>query len=130
MTRNRRALLLGVLGVVMSATAAYAADRRSYDAEAFQAALDAGKPILVHVTAPWCGECKLQKPIVARLAERPEFTNLTIYDVDFDTQKEALKRLKVPKQSTLIVFKGKTEVTRSVGVTRAEAIEALMKKAL
>jgi hypothetical protein len=34
------------------------------------------------------------------------------------------------KQSTLLVFKDKAEVTRSVGVTRAEAIEALMKKGL
>jgi thiol-disulfide isomerase/thioredoxin len=130
MPMNRRAMLLGVVVVIMRAATAYAADRLPYDAEVFQAALEAGKPILVHVTAPWCGECKLQKPIVARLAERSEFKDLTIFDVDFDTQKEALRRLKVQKQSTLLVFKGKAEITRSVGVTRAEAIEALMKKAL
>lgn len=130
MPLNRRAVLLGVVIVIISVAPGYAADRLPYEAEVFQAALDAGKPILVHVTAPWCGECKLQKPIVARLAERPEFTTLTIFDVDFDTQKEVLKRLKVPKQSTLLVFKDKAEVTRSVGVTRAEAIEALMKKGL
>jgi thiol-disulfide isomerase/thioredoxin len=95
---QRRALLCGVAVVIMRATTAYAADRLPYDAETFQAALEAGKPILVHVTAPWCGECKLQKPIVARLAERSEFKDLTIFDVDFDTQKEALRRLKVVKQ--------------------------------
>jgi thioredoxin 1 len=84
MLMQRRALLCGVAVVIMRATTAYAADRLPYDAETFQAALEAGKPILVHVTAPWCGECKLQKAIVARLAERSEFKDLTIFDVDFD----------------------------------------------
>jgi thioredoxin 1 len=130
MTLNRRAMLLGVVVVIMRAAMTVAADRLPYDADSFQAALEAGKPVLVHVTAPWCGECKLQKPIVARLAERSEFKELTIFDVDFDTQKEALRRLKVQKQSTLLVFKGKAEVTRAVGITRPEAIETVMKKAL
>lgn len=131
MRMHRRGRLLGLVHVIMMiAATASAAERFPYDTERFQAALDAGKPILVHVTAPWCGECTLQKPIVARLAERPEFKDLTIFDVDFDTQKEALRRLKVQKQSTLVVFKGTTEVTRAVGTTREAAIEALMKKAL
>jgi hypothetical protein len=50
--------------------------------------------------------------------------------VDFDTQKEALHRLNVQKQSTLVVFKGKVEVARAVGITSREEIDALMKKAL
>jgi len=115
---------------MLSCINAFAAERFTYEPHAFQAALDAGKPILVHVTAPWCPECKVQKPIVAALAERPEFKDLTIFDVDFDTQKDALHQLHVQKQSTLIVYKGKAEVGRAVGITRREAIEAVMRKAL
>ena len=63
-------------------------------------------------------------------AVRPEYKDLTIFDVDFDTQKDALHALKVQKQSTLVIYKGKTEVTRAVGITRREAIETVMKKAL
>lgn len=121
-------VLLSLAGV--TASPAVAAERHIYEPQAFEAALDSGKPILVHVTAPWCGECKVQKPIVARLADQPEFANLTIFDVDFDTQKDALRRLRVQKQSTLVVFKNKTEVGRAVGITRPQAIESLMKKAL
>jgi thiol-disulfide isomerase/thioredoxin len=127
---NRRVLVLCVAALAMPALPAHAADRFAYDTRIFQAAVDAGKPILVHVTAPWCGECKAQKPIVAALAERPEFKGLTIFDVDFDTQKDALRRLNVQKQSTLVVFKDKAEVSRAVGITRPEVIEAVLNKAL
>jgi thioredoxin 1 len=124
-----RKLLLCVTFLVASA-AAFAADRLVYAAKPFQDAVAAGKPILVHVTAPWCGECKAQKPVVAALVATPAYAELTIFDVDYDTQKDALRELKVQKQSTLVVYKGATEVARAVGITRRDEIEALMKKAL
>ena len=116
MRMHRRAMLLGLAGSLIMTALASAAVRLPYDAERFQAALEAGKPILVHVTAPWCGECRVQKPIVARLADKPAFKELTVFDVDFDTQKDALRHLKVQKQSTLLVFKDQAERTRAVGV--------------
>jgi len=117
------ALLLGTLH-------AFAAERLPYESKTFQAALASGKPILVHITAPWCPECRAQKPIVAALARQPEFKKLTIFDVDFDTQKAALRELRVHSQSTLIVFKGKAEVGRAVGITQLLTIKTLMEKAL
>jgi len=126
----RRHLVLAAAMLLLTAVNALAADRFAYEAKAFQTALEAGKPILVHVTAPWCGECKAQKPIVAALAAQPEYRDLIIFDVDFDTQKDALRALKIQKQSTLVIYKNKAEVTRAVGITRREAIEAIVKKAL
>jgi thioredoxin 1 len=125
-----RSLILAAAILMASAVNALAADRFTYESKKFQDALAAGKPVLVHVTAPWCGECKRQKPIVAALAEEPEYKALTIFDVDYDTQKDALRDLKVQKQSTLVVFKDKAEVGRAVGITKREAIEAVVKKAL
>jgi thiol-disulfide isomerase/thioredoxin len=127
---NLRNLVLVASLFMLSALNAFAAERFTYELEAFQAALNAGKPILVHVTAPWCPECKAQKPIVAALAERPEYKGLTIFEVDFDTQKDALRGLRVQKESTLVIYKGKAEVARAVGITKREAIETLMKRAL
>ncbi len=127
----RRAILAGlIITAMIGSSAANAAERMAFEAKAFQVAQEAGKSILVHVTAPWCGECKIQKPIVANLADQPEFKSLTIFEVDFDTQKDALRALRVPKQSTLITFKGKAETGRSVGVTRREGIRELMNKAI
>jgi thioredoxin 1 len=125
-----RKLFLCMAVIAVGAMSALAAERLTFEPKAFQSALDAGRPILVHVTAPWCAECKAQKPIVAELAQTSAFSGLTLFDVDYDTQKEALRQLNVQKQSTLVVFRGKTEVARAVGITRRDTIEALMRKAL
>ncbi len=115
--------------LLIGLSTAFAANRMAYEAASFETVLEAGKPVLVHVTAPWCGECRAQKPIVATLANRPEYKELIVVDVDFDTQKDALRRLGVQLQSTLVIFKDKTEVGRAVGITDPDAIEALVKKA-
>jgi thiol-disulfide isomerase/thioredoxin len=125
-----RSLLLAAAVFLLTSAHALAADRFTFESKKFSETLATGKPILVHVTAPWCGECKRQKPIVAALAEEPAYQNLTIFDVDFDAQKEALRELNVQKQSTLVVFKDKAEVGRAVGITKRDAIEAVVKKGL
>jgi thioredoxin 1 len=125
---NRRDLL----GVIALSTAlsldfvASAADRLPFDQAAFEAAQAAGKPILIEVSAPWCPICKAQAPILAQLKSEPRFKNLVSFNVDFDSQKDLLRKFNVQKQSTLIVFKGKQETGRSTGVTDPGAIELLL----
>jgi thioredoxin len=125
-----RSLILAAAILTGGALHVEAAEHVAYTPAVLQAAVESGKPVLVHITAPWCGECKLQKPIVAALAQEARFDGLTIVDVDFDTQKDALQTLKVAKQSTLVVFKGKAEVARATGITKRDAIEAVLSKAL
>jgi thioredoxin 1 len=97
---------------------------------ALEAAQAAGKPILVEVTALWCPTCQAQKPILSQLAKDPKFKDLVTFEVDFDTQKDALRALNARSQSTLIVFKGKTEAGRSVGDTNKASISALLDKSI
>ncbi len=64
-------------------------------------------------------------------AEGPaRFKDMAVFEVDFDSQKDALRMLNVQKQSTLIVYKGGKEVARSTGETTKAAIEGLLAKAL
>jgi thiol-disulfide isomerase/thioredoxin len=129
---NRRHLL-GVLTVSAFAPfglAASALDKVRFDQRAFDAAQAAGKPILVEITAPWCPTCKAQAPILARLKSEPRFKDLISYDIDFDTQKDLLRKFNVSKQSTLIAFKGRQEVGRSTGDTNPGSIEALLGKTI
>jgi thiol-disulfide isomerase/thioredoxin len=110
------ALLLG------SSLAAQAG--QSFDAAAFQQAQSGGKTILLDVTASWCPTCRQQRPIVQEIeTERP---SLVVYEIDFDTAKDVLKRFRVQYQSTLIVFKGTKEVGRSTGDTDPKQIRALV----
>lgn len=101
---------------------------QAYDAKAFAAAQDAGKSILVDVTAPWCPTCAKQKPTVQGL--EMSHPKLVVFDVDFDSAKDALKQFRVTSQSTLIMFKGKAEIGRSTGETDPAVITALVGKGL
>ena len=99
-----------------------------FDPNAFQQAQAAGKLILVDVTASWCPTCKQQRPIVEEIEKATP--NLVVYEVDFDSAKDVLKRFRVQHQSTLIVFKGNNEVGRSTGETNPASIRALVSKGL
>ena len=116
--------------LALSVSAASAAEMMKFDAAGFDAATAAGKTILVDVSAPWCPTCKAQKPIIDQLGAAPEYKDLVVFEVDFDTQADALKKFKVRSQSTLIAFKGAAETGRSVGDTKKDSIAALLKSAL
>jgi thioredoxin 1 len=129
---NRRFFIGALaLGAVLSLSPlASAMSPQTYSPQAFAAAQAAGKPILLHITAPWCPTCKAQKPILSKLEGTAKFKNLVAFDIDFDTSKALLRQLHVAQQSTLIVYKGKQEVGRSTGDTDAGSIEALLGKAI
>jgi thiol-disulfide isomerase/thioredoxin len=129
---NRRHLLgaVALAAIVSYAPIASAMDKKPFDQKAFDAAQVAGKPILVEITAPWCPTCKAQAPTLSKLREDAKFKELVSFNIDFDSQKDLLKRFGVQKQSTLIVFKGKQETGRSTGVTDPQAIAALVDKSI
>ncbi|TXM70706.1 thioredoxin family protein [Methylobacterium sp. WL120] len=126
-----RRILLAALAVapMLFGTAAGAAEM-AYTPAAFEAAQKAGKPILVHITAPWCTTCAAQKPILSKLEADPKFKDLQVFDVDFDSRKDVVKRFGATMQSTLITFKGEKETGRSAGETKPEAISSLLDKAI
>ena len=113
--------------VFLAASFVAQAEQR-FEATAFQEAQKSGKSIVIDVYAEWCSTCKLQRPIIAGLEK--EKPNLVVYEVDFDSAKDVLKRFRVQYQSTLIVFKGAKEVGRSIGETDPVRIRALIEKGL
>ncbi|WP_457106009.1 thioredoxin family protein [Methylobacterium sp. P5_C11] len=134
---NNRRHVLALAGLAVAAavsvnpsTRAMALESAPFTDAAFEAAQKSGKPILIEVSAPWCPICKTQKPILAKLSAEPRFKDLQIFEIDFDSAKDLLRRLNVRMQSTLIAYKGATEVGRSVGETQPEWIEGLVEKTL
>jgi thiol:disulfide interchange protein len=127
---QRRLLLLALAAVLPAWSAARAAERQPFTDAAFEAAQAAGRPILVEVTAPWCPTCRAQKPHVDAVAGDARMADAVLLSVDFDSQKDALRRLSVRGQSTLIVFRGREERGRATGITDGAAIRALLFRAL
>jgi thiol-disulfide isomerase/thioredoxin len=89
-----------------------------------------GKPNIVYFHATWCPTCKVQQPIVDRLAARPEMKHVTIFVADYDKEVGPKRAMKVTQQSTFVVFKGGHEVARSTGQTREQDIKNTFAKAL
>ena len=127
--RRNLAGFFAVIAVMIAPLSLQAASQQPFDQKVFAAAQDAGKPVLIEIHADWCPTCKAQLPIVNKLAGDPAYAGIERLRVDFDSQKDLVKRFKAKMQSTLILFKGKTEVARSVGETDEGRIRAMLDKA-
>ena len=125
---HRRSVLLSLAALPLLGTVpALAAEPVAFTEDAFKAALDSGKPILVAIHASWCPTCKAQKPILDGLLNG-RFSDMVAFRVDFDDQKDVVRQFGAQMQSTLIVFAKGAEVGRSVGDTNPTSIEALLAK--
>ena len=127
---TRRTLLLLAPCMLLTLAPASAAEPTAFTPEAFQSAQQAGKPILVDITAPWCPTCNAQAPVIEELTSRETYKDVVIFHVDFDSQKDVVRSFNARSQSTLITFRGQDEVARSVGVTDPAAIEDMLAKAV
>jgi thiol-disulfide isomerase/thioredoxin len=123
-----RKMALAAAAIWLATIGASAAEPQPYDLKAFAAAQAANKPIVVDISATWCPICARQKPILSALEKSPEFQDLVVFDVDFDSQKDIVRAFHAEAQSTLVVFKGKVEAGRSTGVTDPAAIRDLLLK--
>lgn len=130
---TRRASLALILAAPLALAGApvfAATSPAAYTPAAFAEAQQAGKPILVEIHADWCPVCAAQVPILDALLGTEKFRDVMVFRVDFDSQKDAVRRFGARTQSTLIVFRGEAEKGRSVGDTDTASIEALLARAL
>ena len=120
------AMGLALFSVFAVAAPGNAADHAPYTQAAFEAAQAQGRPILIDVYAPWCPTCRAQEPVLERLTATSTYSDLVVFRVDFDSQKDVLRRFGAQRQSTLIAFRGTRETGRNVGVTAYFEIERLL----
>lgn len=119
-----------ILFLALAQSAIVFAAGQPFTQSQFDALMKEGKSVVVHVHAPWCTNCKAQDPILNAEIKSPTYAGVTFLEVDFDTQKDALKLFNVSVQSTILVFKQGKEVGRATGNTRQKDIEELTQKAL
>ena len=118
---------LVVLALIFTSFATFALEGAShYNADAFQKAQNSNKMIVVDVYKDGCGTCAKQKPALE--AARSQYPDAEFFRVDFVNDKQAVKKFKAIKQSTIIVFKGTEERGRVLGETDQEKILAMIAK--
>lgn len=111
------AILALVLAVPLSAQ-----QKEPFTQDRFAALQEEGALILVDVFADWCPTCALQQQVLERFRQENPGVPLHTLTVDFDNQKEWVRHFEAPRQSTLILYRGKERVWFSVAETRAEVI--------
>lgn len=121
MTRKLTGFAAGVMLALTWASSAGAFEFKAYDASAVQKVIASGKPVVVHVFAPWCLQCRAQQTILERLSTDASFDGVAFYRVDYDKQKDAVKTLGVPR-STLIAYKDGEEVAKMSWGTSTNAV--------
>ena len=123
-------LALALAVSIASVAPAEAAEERSFDSAAFAAAQAQGRPILVDVKAWWCPVCASQGRSIKALAASPEYSSLIIFNVNFEGQKDVLRRFAVTKQGSLIGFRGNRQTGRLDFVTDRVQIGGLLASTL
>lgn len=118
--RNLLAALMLVAGLGTAALAA--GDWTPYSPEALAEAQNRNAIVLVDVHADWCPACKAQKPILDELRADPALENVVFVKVNFDEDKAFLKEHNVPRQATILMFKGKEELGRLVFETNRDRL--------
>ena len=128
------ALLGAVAAVFFAATQLTAKDAPEgwvqYSPEAFATAQASGELVVVDVFAPWCPTCRAQAPILDELRQDDRLADATFIKVNFDKNRAFLREHRIPRQSTILVFKGETEVARSIAETNRMRLRAVVLNAI
>jgi len=126
-----RALLAALFLIVSTVAPSWAAglEKEPFSPERFAALQADGELVLVDIFATWCPVCAEQQKVLAAYREANPGVRLHILEVDFDRHKEWVRQFRAPRQSTLILFRGKEQRWYAVAETRREAIFAALNDA-
>ncbi len=119
-----------VIGAMQLSAQASTAGWQAYDEAEFVMAQEKGKTIVVDIYADWCPTCRAQAPILDELRQERASGDVLFVKVNFDEEKAFLRAHRVPRQSTVLVFNGTAETTRSIAETNRARLRSVVLGAL
>ena len=88
--------------------------------------LAGGEIVLADFWAPWCGPCKMQTPILEKIAQSE--LNVTIAKINTDENPALAQKMGISSIPTLILFQSGKEKERFIGVQTEKILrEKLLK---
>ena len=84
-------------------------------------------PILVDFFAPWCGHCRVQEPIITKLADELK-DRAVIAKINVDENRDTAARFFVSGIPAMLVFKNGKLVEQIAGVRQIDELKKLVKK--
>ena len=84
---------------------------------------------LVDFTAPWCAPCRVQAPIVQKVAEQLKGRAMVV-ELNIDENRETAVKLGIRSIPTLILFKNGDEIQRFVGLQAMDTLLSAVEKML
>jgi len=121
---------LGFLLMIFVLPQALANEKARFTEERFSRLQQENALILVDIHATWCPTCARQGKILGRyMVERPE-ADLHILTVDFDKEKQWVRYFRAPRQSTLLLYRGDSQLWFSVAETDEDIIFGKLDAAL
>ena len=98
-------------------------------AKELQEKIDNGEKVIVEFWAPWCGPCRMMKPIFERVANSNE-TDVQMYTMDIEENKDFISSLGIRSIPTIKTFNKSELVETKVGVLNEGQIKELVENLL
>ena len=94
--------------------------------ENIRAIINQEEYLLFYFTAKWCGPCQTIKPMILKLQEGLQTTNIKFYMIDIDDNDDLCEKCGITSVPTFILFKDKKEVGQTKGAN-IESVAELIK---
>ena len=119
-----------VIIFLLISTNVFAAENHklNFTVEKFENAKKNGETVVVTAWNKYCGTCKRQKAVLDQ-AEK-DFKNVLFLYYNHPKMKDIAKYLKIDYRSTILIYKGNEEVSRTIGQLDRSVIYANIKKAI
>jgi thioredoxin 1 len=88
-----------------------------------------GEKVIVEMWAPWCGPCRMLKPVFERVAQNNS-TDVQMYTLNIDENRDTAVKYGVRSIPTIKVFDGGEVKETRVGVIAEQSIKELVSNLL
>ena len=121
--------ILVIIFLLISTNAFSAENQRlNFTIETFEEAKKNGETVVVTAWNKYCGTCKRQK-VVLDQAEK-DFKDVLFLYYNHPKMKDVAKYLKIDHRSTILVYKGSAEVSRTLGQVDKSVIYSNIEKGI